>query len=41
MKKNILNIKNIDWVTDEHGDFAYQGKWLSEPVLVDYFDGEK
>ena len=30
MKKNIVNIKNIDWISEEHGDFAYQGKWLAE-----------
>ncbi len=30
MKKNIVNINNLEWRTSEHGDFAYQDKWLAE-----------
>ena len=30
MKKNIVNIKDLDWKTSEHGDFAFQDKWLAE-----------
>lgn len=28
MKKNIININDLDWKTSEHGDFAHEDKWL-------------
>lgn len=30
MKKNIINVKDLEWKTSEHGDFAFQDKWLAE-----------
>lgn len=29
MRKNIVNVNDLDWKTSEHGDFAYQDKWLA------------
>jgi len=27
--KNIININNLEWQSSEHGDFAYEDKWLA------------
>lgn len=29
MHKHVVNIDQIDWNSNEHGDFAYQDKWLA------------
>lgn len=28
-KKNIVNVNDLDWQSSEHGDFAYEDKWLA------------
>jgi uncharacterized cupin superfamily protein len=32
MKKNIVNVNDLDWESDEHGDFAHHDKQLSAAV---------
>lgn len=29
MKSNIVNIDDLPWKLNEHGDFAYEDKWLA------------
>ena len=29
MKKVIVNVDDLEWQSSEHGDFAYQDKWLT------------